>query len=347
MKALSGTALAVMAALMLTACTSVEPEEASRVPVAFADLPGWYRDGTSAVLPALRRSCAPRRLVLTEEICAALDDMPDQVDDTQIRAFFEHYFQPYALIGSGNGANGLFTGYYEPEVTGSFRPDATAATPLYRLPPKTPGEAMPSRAEIFQGALEDQDLELAYLDDPVAAFFLEIQGSGVLRLRDGRTRRLAYAGQNGHPYVPIGRILADAQEIPRSEVSLFTIHAWLRANPLKAQDLMNSNPSYVFFRLLEPGAEGPIGAQGVPLTAGRSLAVDRRYTPYGTPVWLDADPPLAGMPRVQRLMMAQDTGGAIRGVVRGDVFWGTGEEAGQIAGAMKSRGRIYQLLPKN
>ena len=213
-------------------------------------------------------------------------------------------------------------------------------------------EPYATRAEIDDGALAEQGLELAWVDDPVDAFFLHIQGSGRIAFEDGKTRRIAHAATNGQPYFPIGRKLVEIGAIEREEVSMPTIRAWLEATPDRAHEVMHENRSYVFFRWLEEGqaAEGPVGAQGVALTAGRSLAVDRRFVPLTAPVWLETgvpDPePGREDRRIRRLMVAQDTGSAIRGPVRGDVYWGSGADAGAIAGRMKHQGRYWLLLPR-
>ncbi len=204
-----------------------------------------------------------------------------------------------------------------------------------------------SRAEIERGALAQRGLELFWVDDAVDAFFLHIQGSGRVRLPDGTVARIGYDGQNGHPYVPIGRLLAERGALPRDEVSMQTIRAWLAAHLGEAAALMEENPSYVFFREIAGPADagGPLGAQGVALTAGRSLAVDRAFLPLGAPIWLDLEDPAEGNGRLRRLVVAQDTGGAIRGPVRGDLFWGFGPQAAERAGMMKDRGTYYILLP--
>lgn len=308
--------------------------------------------------------------------CAALAALPGATDaaanDAAARAFFEQWFTPYAAANNDN-RRGLFTGYYEVELAGSRTPDAAYPVPLYRRPPdlvevnlgdfaerwrgeRTAGRVIngrlkpyDDRAGIEGGALRDKGLELLWLQDPIATFFLHIQGSGRVRLPDGTETRVGYAAQNGHKYVAIGKELIDRGELAREQVSLQSIRAWLKANPDKASDLMNRNPSFVFFQELK--GEGPNGAQNVALTPGRSLAVDSKFLPYGVPVWLDAEDPLAnesqnGQARLRRLLIAQDTGGAIRGPVRGDVFWGHGEEAELRAGVMKSAGEYYILLPK-
>ncbi|RUQ73754.1 murein transglycosylase [Azospirillum doebereinerae] len=358
------------------------PEALTLTPVAFTDLPGWTADRVAEALPALDRSCGrfaalpPDRPVGPSAVggkaadwrgpCAALAAVP-KGDDGAARAFFQAQFTPYAAANNDD-RKGLFTGYYEVELEGSRAPDPAYPVPLYKRPAdlvmvdlgefaerwkgeRTAGRVVDGRLKPFEdraaieaGALRGKGLELVWLKDPVATFFLHIQGSGRIRLADGGEMRVGYAGQNGHKYVAIGKALIDRGELKREEVSLQTIRAWLAAHPDQAAALMNTNPSFVFFQTLT--GDGPIGAQNVALTPGRSLAVDSKFLPYGAPVWLDAEDPLDSARPLQRLLIAQDTGGAIRGPVRGDVFWGHGAEAEQRAGVMKSRGGYFLLLPK-
>lgn len=288
------------------------------------------------------------------------------------RAFFAAAFVPYRVTDRGD-ADGLFTGYYEPLLRGARAPDARYRHPLLGRPadlvsvdlgqfdPELEGRRVagrvaggrlvpyPDRAAIERGALAGRGLELLWVDDPVDRFFLEIQGSGQVRLPDGGTVRVGYADQNGHPYRAIGKDLIASGAIAKEQVSMQAIRAWLETHPDEAPAVMARNPSYVFFRELPDlaGASGPLGAQGVPLTPGRSLAVDRKFLPLGAPVWLDATAPYPeGERPLRRLLVAQDTGGAIRGPVRGDVFWGAGPEAERLAGRMKSPGRLFVLLPR-
>jgi membrane-bound lytic murein transglycosylase A len=289
-----------------------------------------------------------------------------------VRTFFEDWFQPYLVTDRGQ-PHGLFTGYYEPLLYGSRHFGGVYTVPLYRAPddlirvdlgrfkPELAGQAITgrvdgqqfvpyfARAEIDAGALEGRELELVWVDDPIDRFFLQIQGSGQIQLDDGARIRVGYAGQNGHQYHAIGRDLVALGAMTIEEVSLQSIREWLIAHPEQADAIMARNGSYVFFRErpeLDP-AEGPIGAQGVPLTAGRSLAVDPRYIPLGAPVWLETSVPWPeGDGALRRLMVAQDSGGAIKGPVRGDVFWGTGARAEAIAGRMRGQGRYAVLLPK-
>jgi membrane-bound lytic murein transglycosylase A len=267
----------------------------------------------------------------------------------------------------------LFTGYYEPLLHGSRTFGYPYTEPLYRPPDDllridlgrfnpelagyaiygriVGGEFVPyySRRDIDAGALAGRGLELLWVDEPIDKFFLQIQGSGQVRLDDGSLIRVGYAGQNGHPYRAIGRDLIEMGVLTREQVTMPAIRAGLELHPNDALEIMERNRSYIFFEEhpeLAP-EEGPLGAQGVPLTAGRSLAVDPRFVPFGVPVWLDTTAPFPeGAGPLRRLMVAQDTGSAIKGVVRGDVFWGAGERAEAIAGHMKSRGRYAVLLPK-
>jgi len=348
--------------------------------VAFANLPGWREDRVAEAVPALLRSCAvfdrakdDRDLGLAgtpadwREACAAANKLG--ADDAH--AFFERWFVPFAATESGK-AVGLFTGYYEASLKGSRTRSERYRTPLYKRPPDLitanlglfsdelkgkriagrvkDGELapFPARKEIEAGALAGKGLELVWVDDPVDAFFLQIQGSGRVALDDGSELRVGYAAQNGRDYVPIGRKLIERGALARENVSMQSIRKWLADNPDQADGVMNENPSFVFFRELK--GDGPVGAQGVALTAGRSIAVDRRHVPYGLPLWLETQAPDADAAKpdgaFHRLMVAQDTGGAIRGAVRGDVFWGYGEEAAGRAGRMKHPGRWFLLLPK-
>ena len=364
-----------------------EPDRLVLRPVSFQDLPGWQADDQSAALRALRRSCAALEERADDEpldiaapggrvgdwraICKAAAGLEGA---DRARSFFEAHFMPYEAR-NGAEAAGLFTGYFEPELRGATQADGRYGVPLYGRPddlvtvdlglfrPSLVGERVAgrvadgalepyaTRAEIDGGVLAAQGLELVWVDDPVDAFFLHIQGSGRISFEDGTTRRVAYAATNGHNYFAIGRRLVDLGVLDREDVTMPAIRDWLAANPERASEVMHENASYVFFRWLEEeqATEGPVGAQGVALTAGRSLAVDRRFVPMTVPIWLesaapDPDPAREDRP-LRRLMVAQDTGSAIRGPVRGDVFWGTGAEAGAVAGRMRHEGRYWLLLP--
>lgn len=255
--------------------------------------------------------------------------------------FFERWFAPHAL------GPGLVTGYYEPELRGAEVPGGGYEIPLFALPPE--GELrLLDRGAIEAGGLAGQGLELAWVDDPVDAFFLQIQGSGRISLPDGRVLRLGYAGRNAHPYRPIGRSLIDRGAIAREAMSMQAIRAWLgTAPPGEAAALLRENPAFVFFRPvkgLDP-TMGPVGTLGVPLTPGRSLAVDAGIVPLGAPIYLITRDPLDGHP-IRRIVMAQDTGGAIRGMGRGDLFWGWGPEAATKAGLMREEAEMFLLLPR-
>jgi membrane-bound lytic murein transglycosylase A len=356
-----GASLVLAGLLLLLASCAPKPPPPDRLVVEkarFADLAGWESDAQAAALAAFVRSCP---LLEKEpgwiEACAGARAVPAG-DDASARRFLETALTPVLVTNHGE-KEGLFTGYYEPELAGCRHKGPGCATPIYRRPPELVmvelgrfrpslkgeriagkverGTLVPyaSRAEIEQGALAGRALELAYAADPIELFFLQIQGSGRLKLADGSVLRLGYDGQNGHPYVPIGRVLLDRGALERP-VTMQSIKAWLRAAPGEAPAVLEANPSYVFFRELE--GEGPVGSMGVALTPGRSLAVDRGFLPLGAPVWLDTGD-------IRRLVVAQDTGGAIRGPVRGDLFWGAGPEAEARAGAMQARGRIWLLVP--
>jgi membrane-bound lytic murein transglycosylase A len=363
--ALFNSTAALVLVLLLASCAHVPPkkaEEGARLtPVSYADLPGWAEDDILAALPALQKSCAVKK---APEWLAACDGLTLAMDAAVFRAFLEARFTPHAVRDAKGETEGLFTGYYVPLLRGSYRRHAPYLTPLYARPPDLvtvdlgafkeelkgksitgrvkDGKLVPyyTREQISKGALKKSP-KLAFVDDAADAFFLHIQGSGVVAMEEGGTVRAGYAAQNGHPYTAIGKTLIERGELTKETVSMPAIRDWLEKNPDEAQGLMNANPSYVFFRPLDGGA---VGAEGVELTAGRSLAVDPKSVPYGAPVFLDAEDPDGG--RIQRLMVAQDTGGAIRGAVRGDVFWGTGEVAADKAGKMKSKGRYFVLLPK-
>jgi membrane-bound lytic murein transglycosylase A len=288
---------------------------------------------------------------------------------SQARQYFETHFTPVAATADGE-PEGLFTGYYEASLRGSRTQEGPYRIPLrakpsdlvmvnlgefreelkgQRIAGRVKGGLLKpyeDRAAIEDGKLPpDQDRVLFWVDNAVDAFFLQIQGSGVVTLPDGSAVQVGYDGQNGHPYYAIGKELVKRGHLAQSDVSMQAIRSWLAENPVEGRDIMRTNKSYVFFRVLDK--DGAIGGEGLPLTAGRSLAIDHSLIPYGVPVFVDLAPPRPQDQRIQRLMVAQDTGGAIRGPVRGDVFWGFGPDAEAIAGPMKSRGRAWFLLPKS
>jgi membrane-bound lytic murein transglycosylase A len=339
----------------------LRPKPAPRLtltPARYDQLAGWGDDTIAAAIPALQRSCktilarsSGARLDAKTKgtdfgsvgewrpLCATAAALPAG-DDRAARQFLEANFAPF-LAGNNDTNEGLFTGYFEITLNGARQRGGAYQTPLYRRP------AEPSRytrAEIGDGALAGQGLELLWVDDPVDAFFLEIQGSGRVRLRGGGMARVGYDGSNGKSYVAVGRLLIERGEIPREKVTMAAIRAWMTANPKLGASLRRENPSYVFFREIAGG--GPLGAQQSVLIAGHSLAVDRAFVALGIPIWIDVRQRFAPNDTIRRLVVAQDTGGAIKGPVRGDLFWGHGKAAADGAGAMNARGRYYLLLPK-
>jgi membrane-bound lytic murein transglycosylase A len=328
--------------------------------VSFDRLTGWRQDGVAAAVPPFLKSCA-RFLVRPDT--APFDPVPSRVDygrvgdwrapcqsalrlpvgdESAARRFFESNFVPFAVADYGE-PRGLFTGYFEIVLAGSRRRHGHYQTPLYRRPPGALVSRY-TRTEIENGALAGRGLVLAWVDDPIAAFFLQIQGSGVVRLDDGKTIRVGYDGQNGKPYVPIGRILLEQGAIPRDKLTMRTLREWMEKHPKKGDALRQQDPSYVYFREIK--GDAPIGAEGIGLTAQRSLAVDRRFIPLGVPIWLDAQQRFGSHALLEHLLVAQDTGGAIRGPVRGDLFWGLGAAAAVSAGATNAYGHYFVLLPR-
>ena len=360
------------------------------VPARYAALPGWAQSDPRPALAAFRRSCArPRQEAAVRAdgrggLCRPCGRLAGGLrrcsrrpppNPPLARAYFEQWFQPVA-VAAGEVRAGLFTGYYEPQLKASHTRHGPYRTPVYGLPDdldhrrsrripmpewahehiagRVEGHRLvpyPDRADIDRDELAHAPV-LFYAEDPVAVFFLHIQGSGRVVFDDGGVARVAYAAQNGRPYTAIGRTLIDEGAISREEVTLPSIRAWLKAHPRDARRVMETNRSYVFFKLapLADPALGAAGSEGVPLTPGASLAVDLRLHPMGVPFFVaatapDPNPKKADRP-FDRLLVAQDTGGAIRGAVRGDVFWGFGADAQAIAGRMKAHGRLFVLLPK-
>ena len=328
-------------------------------PVVFSQLPGWDSERHAAAIPPFLAGCARmvgQNLGGTGEAayrggttarwrgaCAEAAGLPPG-DDRAARAFFERTMQPW-IASVGGSAVGRFTGYYEPQLQGSRTQGGIYQTPLLRKPA---GSKLPTRAQIAAGALSRQRLELVWVSDPIDAFFLEIQGAGRIRLTNGQDIRVSYDGQNGQAYFPIGRLLVDRGEMTLPEVSLQSIRAWLLAHPKQAREVMNHNPSYVFFREI-PNSDpnkGPPGALGALLMPVRSVAVDKSFVPMGTPIWVETTDPISSAP-IRQLMMAQDVGGAIKGAVRADIFFGWGPEAEQRAGLMNRTGSAYLLLPRD
>jgi membrane-bound lytic murein transglycosylase A len=334
----------------------------------WSDLPGWKDDDASLAWEALLRSCdAIAGKVGWRDVCASARDVA-YPDRGAARGFFEAHFKPYRVVDENGYDEGLITGYYEPLLRGSRTAHAGYRFPIYGVPddllvidlaelyPELQGKRLRGRVEgrrvvpyydrsnIENGSGALSGNELLWVDDPIELFFLQIQGSGRVVLDTGATVRLGYADHNGHPYRSIGRRLVDQGDLPLERASMQGIKAWARRNPDRVRELLNHNASYVFFRELPGDLPGPMGALGVPLTARRSIAVDRRVVPLGAPVYISTTFPLTDQP-LNRLMLAQDTGGAIRGAVRADFFWGFGEDAAREAGRMKQALRMWVLLP--
>jgi membrane-bound lytic murein transglycosylase A len=335
----------------------------------FADLPGWQEDDLREAWPAFLQSCSViARRANWAAPCSAARTL-DATDGAAIRVFFETHLVPHRLRQPDGSDTGLITGYYEAQLRGSRKKGGSYQFPLYRVPddlltidlgsvyPQLSGmrlrgrlvgkKVLPyySRADIANGTFKGK--ELLWVDDPVEAFFLEVQGSGRVALDSGETVRVNYADQNGHPYKAIGRWLIEKGELTVEQASAQGIKAWIAANPQRRQELFNANASAVFFReeALPDPSQGPRGALNVPLTPGRSLAIDPKFVPLGTPVYLSTTRANSELP-LQRLMMGQDTGGAIRGEVRADFFYGIGKDAEEQSGRMKQRGAMWLLLPK-
>ncbi len=370
----------------ITGTTKEGEEVLKLNPAKFENMPGWLDDNHHAGLQAFVKSCDrilkkdPEQVFSHNGIGGVYGDWqkPCQKavelaqsshknDPVIARQFFEKWFTPYHAK-SGLDSKGLFTGYYEATLYGSKTPNEVYQTPLYKRPDdlvmvelsdfredlrgrRIAGavrdnrlKPYATRADIDDGYLKGKGLELVWVSDPADAFFLHIQGSGQVKLSDGRVMRVGYDGQNGHPYHAIGRELIARGELAKDVVSLQSIKEWMKSNPEKAQDLRNMNPSFIFFKEMQ--SHQPMGSEGVPLTPHRSLAVDRKFIPMSTPMWVNVEHPLHKKHQIQTLMIAQDTGGAIRGPIRGDLFWGSGQDAEVLAGHMKSKGEYWLLLPK-
>ncbi|CAM3692713.1 murein transglycosylase A [Polynucleobacter arcticus] len=322
--------------------------------VSWQDLPGWQEDDLSQAWPSWLKSCDALRKRNSEinwrQVCSQASAISGR-DKQAIRQYFEGNFQAYEVRNSATGnESGLITGYYEPVMNGSQTRKSTYTVPLYGIPSvwrnSKPNPA-PTRAELMSsGVLRGS--ELAWVQDPVAAAFMQIQGSGKIRLEDGRVLRLGYAGTNDQPFKSFAQWLLDRKEITRGEATMQGISAWAKRNPGRIEEMLNANPRFVFFKELPSNVSadlGPNGALGVPLTAERSIAIDLKAMPLGAPVFLSTTRPLSSQV-LQKLVMAQDTGKAIVGGVRADYYWGSGDSAGELAGRMKQDGKMWLLLPR-
>ncbi len=301
----------------------------------FDDLQDWALDDHAEAFDAFLVTCGDLRDAEWSVVCDVARSGPDP------RGFFEMFFIP-VLIEDGTDA--LFTGYYEPELDGSLVRGGPYQFPIHAVPAGLP-ETGPwlTRREIDEGGLDGQDIEIAYLTDPVDQIFLQIQGSGRIRLPSGETIRVGYGANNRHPYSSLGAELVRRGEFEPHQVSASVIRDWVRANPTAGRDLLWTNANYVFFREVSevPSDRGPLGAMNRSVTPMRTLAVDPAYVPLGAPVWMEK----GGADPLNRLMVAQDTGSAIKGAQRSDVFFGTGDVAGRDAGRIRDPGRLVVLLP--
>jgi membrane-bound lytic murein transglycosylase A len=354
-------------------------------PVGWGTVDGWDKDDHAAAFATFLVSCRPIAGTAhppgeTRPMYSGLHSVCQRalragtLAEDAAKKFFEDNFRPVRIAKLGDTA-GFLTGYYEPIVDGSRFPTREFHVPIYRRPPDllppagtAAGSGFPNtgqslrrdkdgklvpyydRAAIEDGALDGQHLEICWIRDPTEALFIQIQGSARIRLEDGLVVRINYDSHNGHPYTAVGRILIDRKLVPRDEMSMDRIRQWIRDNPDGAKELRRQNRAFVFFRIVGLGDdEGPLGAQGLPLTAGRSIAVDKALHVYGTPFFIDAglpiDSPRSSNP-FRRLMIAQDTGSAIVGPARADLYWGAGKLAGQVAGRIKQPGRFTMLIPR-
>lgn len=354
---------------------SIEFSAPTLQPTSWLSIDGWRTDDIRLAWPAFLNSCA--KLGLRDEwqaVCETAQTL-DAANGSTLYDFFENNFIPYHVLNSDNTEMGTITGYYEPLLHGSRIKQGKFIYPLYSVPDdlivvdlaslypdlrhmrlrgrliKTEtgrSKLIPyyDRAELESGPIPQNKI-LVWVDDAIDAFFLQIQGSGRIQLDNGEMIRLNYADQNGYPYKSIGRWLIEQGELKLENASMQGIKNWVHAHPQRLTELLNTNPSYVFFRELPLTDihEGPIGALGIPLTPERSIAIDPRYIPLGVPIFLATTHPNSTQP-LQRLMLAQDTGGAIRGAVRADFFWGFGNDAGERAGKMRQQGKMWVLLPR-
>jgi membrane-bound lytic murein transglycosylase A len=345
------------------------PAEKPLQPASWTDLPGWTEDDLQPAFEAFRAACPTlEKQALWRPTCAAARSATAVAAD-ELRAWFEAQFQPWALVNPDGSREGLITGYYEPVLKGSRTRKPPYLSPLFgppddmvvvdladvypelknlRLRGRLIGRKLVpyySRAEWAKQEGQRGGTALLWIDDPLDLFFMQVQGSGQVALDDGSRVRVGYADQNGYPYRSIGKWLVDQGELKMEQASMAGIKAWARAHPSRLPELLNANPSLVFFRELPLDGSGPPGALGVPLTAERSIAVDPRQIALGAPVFLATTWPSDTRP-LRRLMLAQDTGGAIRGVVRADFYWGSGPEAGSQAGRMRQKGAMWLLMPR-
>lgn len=343
-------------------------------PAQWEEVDGLQADNLSLAWPAWMQSCSTLvNKPLWQKACNAAVQLNSQTygkpSSSAVQAYYKQNFSVYKTTNVDGTDSGMITGYYEPLLKGSRNKSAQYPYPLYAPPADlitveldsvfpelrykrvrgrlVGNKLLPyyNRAEIESEASPVKGREFVYIDDIIDVFFLQIQGSGLVRLDNGEQVHVGYADQNGHTYNSIGRLLIERGELTLAQASMQGIKNWARNNLDKVRELLNNNPSYVFFRELPAGLPGPLGALGVPILGERSVAIDPKFIPLGAPVFLSTTEPNSSKP-LKRLMMAQDTGGAIKGGVRADFFWGAGPDAGAKAGAMKQTGKIWVLLPK-
>ena len=325
--------------------------------LSFSELPGWNSDDPSQALEAFRKSCikimnegdfvASSQIVISasfmKNVCSAIPETP--ISKELAKTFFEYWFAPYKVKTMENSSTGTITGYYETELEGDIQPSCEYLTPIYGKPYDLPsnGEKYLTRKEIENGKLRNKAPVLFWAKNPSDVILLHIQGSGVIKTPDGKTYRVGYAGNNGHQFKGIGKILMSHNIKPEGGYSMTSVKSWLDANPKKAKNLILENERYIFFRDID--GEGPVGAMGVPLTPERSVAIDPEFIPLGLPLYLttkDADGN-----NIERTVIAQDIGAAIKGAIRADLFWGRGKTAFSKAGRQHAQGSYYILLPKD
>ncbi len=357
----------VMCTLILSACTTRPPGIGN--PIEWSNLQNWASDNQSEMWEGFLKSCQKLGHGQWQEVCLLANNSQD-LSDSEVREFFELHFEVRPVYAEDGISEGLITGYYEPLLKGSWERSEEYRYPLYGVPKDLLivdlGGIYPELKNMrLRGKLngnkvvpyydraqldEDEDLlqgaEILWVNSLVDVFFLHIQGSGRVQLTDGSTAAVGYAEQNGHPYQSIGKVLIEMGELENDKVTLFSIKDWLKSNPIRLNEVLSRNPSYIFFELRDGQANGPLGSLNVALTPRRSIAVDRNVIPLGAPVWLQTTLPDEQQSPLNKLMLAQDTGGAIKGHVRADVFWGRGDEAEKLAGLMKQQGKLFVLLPK-
>lgn len=363
-----GLALSITAAAIVPAsATSFHLRNARTEAVSFADLAGWKDDDQKAAFDTFLKSCSAilngtRAMRAARPFYGALFKVCEravsagELDRDRARAFFEDNFKPMRVIPAGQ-AQGFFTGYYETEVDGSRFPSDEYSIPMYAAPAETVRKRQSKvfadldRTRIEDGALAGKSLEICYVKSPIDAFFAQIQGSTRVKLDSGKLLRLNYIASNGMPYTPVGKFLIDRGIISKEEMSMDKIREFMEANPDEGKALRQKNRSFVFFQETPLSAHDEcVGAQGVPLTPGRSLAVDKKIHIYGTPIWIDAEFPIESEKpetKFRQLLVAQDTGSAIVGPARADIYFGHGEEIGHIAGRIKQNGQFVMLVPQS